>query len=189
MTNASSAFVAESAIIWEGTKVREGAHVGENSSIGLNCYVGPGVRIGDNCSIQNGALIYEPAVVGDAVFIGPNVIVTNDLNPRAVNASGQRKTVSDWVPQAALIEEGASIGAGAILIGPIRIGKWAMVGAGSLVNSNVRDFEIVVGSPARHFGWVGKLGHKLLEVEPGVMRCPKSGQKFQLDQSGKLLEL
>ena len=84
-----TADVHKSVAIWEGTKVRENATISAGSSIGSQCYVGPGVVLGKNCKVQNQALIYEPCVIGEGVFIGPRVVITNDLNPRAVKPNGE----------------------------------------------------------------------------------------------------
>jgi len=172
--------------IWAGTQIREDASIGEGTSIGQYCYIGPGVVIGKNCSIQNQALIYEPTVLHDEVFIGPRVVVTNDLNPRATNSRGSRKSEKDWSASAAEILDGASLGAGVICVGPIRIGEWAMVAAGAVVTRDVGSYELVAGIPARKIGWVGQAGFKLREVGPSTFVCPSSGQTYLLDQLGHL---
>lgn len=136
-------------VIWEGSKVRSGARVGDHTKIGRNVYIGPGVVIGANCKIQDHALIYEPAVIGDGVFIGPSCVLTNDKNPRALSSDGSLARPRDWSKVGVKIAEGASIGAGAILIAPVSIGKNAMVGAGAVVTSNVPENATVVGNPAR----------------------------------------
>ena len=80
--------------------------------------------------MQNQALVYEPAVLGDGVFIGPAVVLTNDTYPRAVTTDGRRKGAEDWEAVGVTIEEGASVGARAVCVAPVRIGRWASVGAG-----------------------------------------------------------
>jgi UDP-2-acetamido-3-amino-2,3-dideoxy-glucuronate N-acetyltransferase len=143
-----SSKIAPSTKIWDFSQIREGVVIGENCVIGRNVYIGPGVIIGDNCKIQNNALIYEPAVIEDGVFIGPGVVLTNDKNPRAINADGSIKTAADWQIVGVTVRLGASIGANSTCIAPVEIGKWALVGAGSVVTKNVPAHAIVAGNPA-----------------------------------------
>jgi acetyltransferase-like isoleucine patch superfamily enzyme len=178
--------VGDGVVIWDGTHVRSGVSIGFGTSVGEYCYVGPNVSIGSNCKIQNQVLIYEPAVIHDGVFIGPGVVITNDLNPRAINIDGDLKSSSDWVAVSAEIFKGASLGAGVICVGPIKIGSWSMIADGSVVTKDVLDFEIVAGVPAKHIGWVGEAGFRLDEVEPGVFLCPQSQRVYRLDTSGKM---
>lgn len=146
------------------------------------------MSIGKNCKIQNQALIYEPCVIGDGVFIGPRVVITNDLNPRAVNPNGQPKKSGDWEPKAARIESGASLGAGVITVGGIRIGKWAMIAAGSVVTTDVPDYALFAGVPARQTGWVSEAGFKLEVFDGELFKCPYSGKVFKIDKNGLLSE-
>jgi acetyltransferase-like isoleucine patch superfamily enzyme len=176
--------IGSEVIVWEYSKIRENSIVGSGTIIGRNVYVGPGVEVGSDCKIQNDALIYEPAVIGDQVFIGPGVILTNDLHPRATNGVGILKTESDWKKESVVVGEGASLGAGAICVAPVTIGKWSMVGAGSIVLNDVRDFALVVGAPAKQIGWVGHAGIKLNKLEAGIFECPVTGQKFYEGKEG-----
>lgn len=171
--------------VWAGTQVREEATIGDNTSIGQYCYIGPGVEIGKGCKIQNHALIYEPAVIGDGVFIGPRVVITNDLNPRALNTNGEPKTAQDWHPAAATIKRGASLGAGVICVGPVIVGEWAMVAAGSVVVKNVPNHALVAGVPSRQIGWVGRAGVKLVESGEFFV-CPTTGEHYSISGSGSL---
>ena len=155
----TSSEIHKSVTIWGGSKIRSGAKIGAQTTIGRNVYIGPGVIIGQKCKIQNNALIYEPAVIGDGVFIGPNVVLTNDKFPRATIGGKVKK---EFNKSAVVIHDGASIGAGAICVAPVTIGKYALVGAGSVVVKNVKDFEIVKGIPAVHSGYCNENG--LLDV-------------------------
>jgi UDP-2-acetamido-3-amino-2,3-dideoxy-glucuronate N-acetyltransferase len=176
---ADSATVAASARIWHLAQVRENATIGENVIVGRGAYIGSGVEVGDNCKIQNYALVYEPAKLAAGVFIGPAVVLTNDHFPRAVNPDGTPKSAHDWEPVGVDIREGASIGASATCVAPVVIGRWALVGSGSVVIADVPDFAIVVGSPARRVGWAGRAGHPLTEGEPGIWICPVTKMRYR----------
>jgi UDP-2-acetamido-3-amino-2,3-dideoxy-glucuronate N-acetyltransferase len=174
----SSAKVGLGTIIWHNTQIREQVIIGGNCVIGRNVYIGAGVEIGNNCKIQNNVLIYEPAVIRDGVFIGPGVILTNDQYPRAVNPDLTLKSASDWDSVGVSIGEGASIGAGAICVAPIEIGRWALIAAGAVVTKNVPDFALVGGVPARQIGWVGKTGIRLIE-QGDLLICPVSNEEYE----------
>jgi acetyltransferase-like isoleucine patch superfamily enzyme len=176
----SGAKISENASIWDFAQVREGAVIGENSIVGSYAYIDINVQIGNHCKVQNRALIYDPAIIHDGVFIGPGAILTNDKNPRSVSASGQIKVAADWEKTGVEILEGASIGAGAICIAPVKIGRWALVGAGSVVSNPVKDHALVVGNPARQVGWVGYAGVRLKELSESIFECPKTLTKFEL---------
>ncbi len=158
-----SADVGEGSSVWDLTQIRENAKIGSDTVIGRNVYIDHDVVIGAACKIQNNALLYWPAVIGDGVFIGPGVILTNDRHPRAVNVDGTPKGPEDWAPEGVLIESGASIGAGAVILGGVQVGAWAMVGASAVVTQNVTAHALVAGNPAAQIGWVGKTGHRLAE--------------------------
>lgn len=145
----SGVIIGNGTYIWEFTKIRAGAVIGENVTIGMNVYIGPGVVIGGNCKIQNNAMIYEPAKIGSGVFIGPGVILTNDKHPRATRLSGEKLKSEDWISYGVEIEDEASVGAGAICVAPVVIGRRAMVAAGAVVTKNVPSGETWLGVPAR----------------------------------------
>jgi len=187
---APSADVSESAQIGEGSKiwhlaqVREDAVLGENCIVGRGAYIGTGVRMGDNCKVQNYALVYEPAVIADGVFIGPAAVLTNDQYPRAVEPDGTLKGADDWEAVGVMIEEGASVGARALCIAPVKIGRWATVAAGAVVTRDVPDFALVAGVPARRIRWVGKAGIPLQQAGDGAWRCPKTGERYvEIDET------
>lgn len=188
-----SADVAESASLGDGTSIWHLAQVRENARIGVNCvvgrgaYIGSGVRIGANCKVQNYALVYEPAQLADGVFIGPAVVLTNDTYPRAVNPDGTPKSVDDWEPVGVTVEEGASIGARAVCVAPVRIGAWASIAAGAVVTRDVPAHALVAGVPARRIGWVGRAGRRLVESD-GVWVCPQTGARYA-ESNGVLEEI
>jgi UDP-2-acetamido-3-amino-2,3-dideoxy-glucuronate N-acetyltransferase len=174
--------VPNSANIWHLAQVREGATIGENVVLGRGVYVGAGVEIGENTKIQNYALIYDPAKLGRGVFIGPSVVLTNDKSPRAVNESGERKAEKDWVAVGVTIDDGAAIGSNSVCIAPVTIGKWAMIGAGSVVTRDVAPYALVVGNPARQIGWVGESGTRLERdsLQHDLYLCPLTDSRYIL---------
>lgn len=186
---ADTAAIGAGSKVWHYAQVREDATLGENCIVGRGAYIGTGVELGDNCKVQNYALVYEPARLGRGVFIGPAVVLTNDHFPRAINADGTPKSADDWHPVGVEIREGASIGANSTCIAPIVIGRWALVGAGSVVVKDVPDFALVVGSPARRIGWVGTAGHPLTEQADGNWVCPETGARYREVAPNELSEM
>jgi acetyltransferase-like isoleucine patch superfamily enzyme len=176
--------------VWDLSQIREGATLGEDVVVGRGAYIGVGVQVGAGSKIQNYALVYEPASLGVGVFIGPAAVLTNDRHPRAINPDGSQKTSHDWNPVGVEVRDGASIGARAVCVAPVTIGRWAMVAAGSVVTRDVPDFALVAGVPARQIGWVGKTGARLAEVpdRPGAWSCPDTGEQFVVNGSGGLRE-
>ena len=168
----ASASIGDGSSIWHLAQIRDGVTLGENCIIGRGAYVGSGVTMGDNCKVQNYALVYEPAVIGNGVFIGPAAVLTNDQFPRAVNTDMALKSGSDWDAVGVTIKDGASIGARAVAIAPVTIGRWALVAAGAVVTKDVPDFALVAGVPAKRIRWVGRAGVPLEEIEDNHFRCP-----------------
>ena len=165
--------------VWHLAQVREDATLGEGCIVGRGAYVGPGVRMGDHCKLQNYALVYEPAVLEDGVFVGPAAVFTNDVYPRSVTPDGVLKRGDDWDMVAVTCREGASIGARAVCVAPVTIGRWALVAAGSVVIADVPDFALVAGVPARRIRWVGRAGAPLEPGEsPGAWVCPRTGEAY-----------
>ena len=177
------AIISSTARIWDFSQIRENARIGANSIIGSYVYIDVNVLIGDNCKVQNRALIYDPSIIHDGVFIGPGAILTNDKNPRAIQKSGGIKQSSDWEKVGVEVFEGASIGSGAVCIAPVKIGKWALVGAGAVVTKNVKNYALVVGNPARQVGWVGPAGVILTQISEMVFECPETLTRFEVVDS------
>ena len=183
---ASDVTIGDGTQVWNLVQIREGALIGAECVIGRGAYIGPGVTVGDRCKIQNNALVYDPAVIGDGVFIGPGAILTNDRLPRAISPSGELKRADDWDPVGVTIDTGASIGARAVCVAPVRIGAWAMVAAGSVVVRDVPDHALVAGNPARQIGWVGRDGRRMT-VDGEVLVDESTGARF-IETDGRLVE-
>jgi acetyltransferase-like isoleucine patch superfamily enzyme len=178
----AGAVVGDGTTVWHLAQVREGAVLGRSCIVGRGAYVGTGVVIGDNVKIQNYALVYEPARLEDGVFIGPAVVLTNDEFPRSVTPDGELKSAHDWTPVGVTVREGASIGARAVLVAPVTVGRWALVAAGSVVTRDVPDFALVAGVPARRLKWVGRAGVPLDALGDGRWRCPATGATYREDR-------
>lgn len=168
--------------VWHLSQIREYAKIGEDCIIGKNCYIDHHVKIGNNSKIQNNSSIYYMTTIEDGVFIGPHVIITNDKNPRAIDAKGNLKTDKDWKAEKSIIKEGASIGAGSIILPGLKIGKFAMVGAGSIVTKDVPDYGLVYGNPAKLVSYVCKCGSKITKIEEKgsklLLYCSKCKEKI-----------
>lgn len=162
--------------IWHFCHVSENAVLGERCNLGQNVYVGPGVRLGNNVKIQNNVSVYEGVECEDDVFLGPSMVFTNIKNPRsAVVRKGEYGKT--------LVRKGASIGANATVVCGIEIGQYAFIGAGAVVTNDVRPYELVMGNPARHAGWMSEYGHNLQFDAVGIGRCPESGKRYVLQDN------
>jgi len=164
--------------IWHFSHVLRNTHIGENCVIGQNCMIGPDVRIGKGCKIQNNVSIYKGVTLEDYVFCGPSCVFTNVLTPRAFI---ERK--SEFLPT--LVKEGATIGANATIVCGHTVGRYALIGAGAVVTSDVPDYALYLGIPAKHSGWVCKCGvvltRKINSEEKLELTCNFCGSKYVLD--------
>jgi acetyltransferase-like isoleucine patch superfamily enzyme len=189
------ASIGEGTRIWHQAQVRERVRIGQSCIIGKGVYIDFDVVIGNLVKIQNGAYVYHGAAIEDGVFIGPQACLTNDKLPRAITPDGKLKLDADWEVGKTLIQYGASIGAGAIILPGVTVGRFALVGAGAVVTKDVVAHGLVVGNPARLVGFVCDCGRKLTEshsAEGGTgkhtdqpvtsreFRCPSCGRKYNL---------
>lgn len=168
--------------------MRDQVVIGTDCIVGRGAYIGSGVKLGDSCKIQNYALVYEPAVLGNGVFIGPAAILTNDQYPRAVNIDGTIKLSSDWDSVGVEVCEGASIGAGAICIAPVKVGAWSLVAAGAVVKDDVPNFALVAGVLAKRIGWVGRAGKPLNKISDTSYKCPTTDAMYKQVGPNELVE-
>lgn len=160
--------------IWHFSHIQSGAVIGSSCSLGQNVNISNNVKVGDGCKIQNNVSLYEGVELENYVFCGPSCVFTNDLTPRAKYPKGRvgyKKTI---------IREGASIGANATIVCGHTIGKWALIGAGAVVVSNVLNHALMLGIPAKRTGWVCECG----EVLPGEFKCTKCGRKYKETELG-----
>jgi len=164
--------------VWAFCHIMKDAVIGEDCNFGDGSFVESGVRIGNRVTVKNGVCIWHGVTIEDDVFLGPNCVLTNDLYPRS------RVYLSDDVPT--LIKQGATIGANATIVAGVTLGKYCMIGAGSVVNKDVKDFNLVVGNPFRVIGFVGVRGEKLdlkndgdiFENENGIYKLEQGDISF-----------
>src|SRR3984957_9791055 len=174
-----SSYVDEPCLIGLGTKIWHFSHVMKNSRIGANCNVGqnvvvsPDVVIGNNVKIQNNVSVYTGCILEDDVFCGPSMVFTNVMNPRShVARKDEYKTT--------LVRRGASLGANCTVVCGTAIGRYAFVGAGSVVTRDVPDYGLVYGNPARLRGWMCACGIALEFLESGDQaQCKACGAQYK----------
>jgi len=185
----SSVQIGSGTKVWHLVQIRQGVSIGSNCILGRDVYVDEDIQIGNNVKIQNRASIYKACVIEDGVFIGPHVCFTNDSNPRAINTDGSLKTADDWTAGATWVGAGAAIGAGSIILPSKRIGRFAMVGAGSVVTKDVTDHALVVGNPARRIGYVCICGKRLTPIALDAFACPDCGERYASANQGSLIQV
>ena len=168
--------IGEGVKIWHFSHILMGSRIGKNCVIGQNVMIGPDVEIGDGCKIQNNVSVFKGVKLEEEIFCGPSCVFTNVYNPRAFIERKQ-----EFVPT--LVKKGATIGANATIICGVTIGRYAMVGAGSVVKSNIPDYAIVAGVPAKQIGWACKCGTTLNFHDKNLV-CKCCGNKYVLNDNG-----
>ena len=168
--------------IWHFSHIMDNAIIGNNCNIGQNVVISPNVIIGNNCKIQNNVSVYTGVICDDDVFLGPSCVFTNVINPRsAINRKGEYMSTH--------VGKGATIGANATIVCGHNIGKFAFIGAGAVVTKEVLPYELIIGNPGKHGGWMSEFGHKLLFIPDRLLDpseailfavCPESGEKYSL---------
>lgn len=177
-----SAIVDEGAQIGEGSRVWHfvhvcgGAKIGKGVSLGQNVFVGNKVTIGDKCKIQNNVSVYDNVTLEEGVFCGPSMVFTNVYNPRSLieRKNEYRDT---------LIKKGATLGANCTIVCGATVGEYAFVGAGAVVNKDVKPYALMVGVPARQVGWMSEFGEQLdlpLEGQAQTV-CQHTGDLYMLN--------
>jgi UDP-2-acetamido-3-amino-2,3-dideoxy-glucuronate N-acetyltransferase len=181
-----SAYVDDGAEVGAGTKIWHFSHVMKGAWIGGRCVIGQnvnvdgGVTIGNNVKIQNNVSVYTGVVIEDDVFLGPSCVLTNVSNPRSqVNRHSLYETTH--------LKRGCTIGANATIVCGITVGRYAFVGAGSVVTKDVPDYALILGNPGHRVGWMSRHGHRLDSPDAeGVMRCRETGYRYKEVEPGFL---
>lgn len=163
--------------IWHFSHIMPGAVIGERCNLGQNVVVMGGTRLGNNVKVQNNVSIYEGVILEDDVFCGPSCVFTNVTNPRS---HVSRK--HEYRPT--LVQQGASIGANATVVCGVTIGRYALIGAGAVVTSDVPAFGLMVGVPARRVGWICQCGERLA-LSQGAAKCGACGASYR-EEAGEL---
>lgn len=169
------AVIGEDTRIWHWVHVCAGAKIGDKCSLGQNVFVGNRVIVGNNVKIQNNVSVYDNVTLEDDVFCGPSMVFTNVYNPRsAVSRKDEYMNT--------LVKKGATLGANCTILCGLTIGKYAFIGAGSVVLRDVADFALMVGNPARQIGWMSRFGKKLDLPLTGDQTavCPHTGDQYKL---------
>ena len=171
--------IGDGSRVWHFVHVCSGARIGQGVSLGQNVFVGNQVTIGDRCKVQNNVSVYDNVTLEEGVFCGPSMVFTNVHNPRALieRKNEYRNT---------LVKKGATLGANCTVVCGVTIGEYAFVGAGAVVNKDVKPYALMVGVPARQIGWMSEFGEQIplpLQGE-GQYTCPHSGKVYTLQASG-----
>ena len=161
--------------IWHFSHIMTGSKIGENCNLGQNVVVSPDVILGNNVKVQNNVSIYTGVICEDNVFLGPSMVFTNVVNPRSAVIRRDKYIKT-------LVEKGATIGANATIVCGNKIGKFAFIGAGAVVVSEVLPYTLVVGNPSRQIGWMSEYGHRLEFNNEGMAICPESGEEYRLNE-------
>ncbi len=169
----SGSEIGEGTSIWHFSHIMPGCKIGSKCTIGQGIYVDRDVNIGNGVKIQNHVSIYTGVTIEDDVFLGPSMVFTNVINPRSfIERKSEFKQTT--------VCKGATIGANATILCGVKIGNYAMIGAGAVVTKDVPSFAVMIGNPAKQDGWISKAGHRLKFEENNVAICAATGEKYKL---------
>lgn len=172
--------IGDESRVWHFVHICAGAKIGKKVSLGQNVFVGNKAKIGDNCKIQNNVSIYDDVYLEEGVFCGPSMVFTNVYNPRSLI---ERK--AEYRPT--LVKRGATLGANCTIVCGITIGEFAFVGAGAVVNRDVKPYALMVGVPAKQIGWMSEYGEQLnLPVDGDGKEVCKHTQSVYMLSAGSL---
>lgn len=169
--------VGEGTRVWAWAHVMPGARIGRNCNIGDHAFIEGGSTLGDGVTVKNGVLIWDGVTIEDGVFVGPGVVFTNDLTPRSARMEDALPDRDHAWLTPTLVEAGASLGAGAVIVAGVRVGRLALVGAGAVVTRDVAAHALVVGNPARRVGWVCHCAARL-RFQDGRAHCERCGRAY-----------
>lgn len=172
------ATIGKDSRVWHFAHICAGAEIGQGVSLGQNVFVGNKVTIGDKCKIQNNVSVYDNVHLEDEVFCGPSMVFTNVYNPRSgVERKDEYRDT--------LIKKGTTLGANCTIVCGITIGEYAFVGAGAVINKDVKAYALMVGVPAKHIGWMSQYGEQLdlPIVGDASVTCEHTGAIYQLNDS------
>jgi len=162
--------------IWHFSHIMTNAVLGERCNLGQNVVVSPGVVLGNNVKVQNNVSIYTGVICEDDVFLGPSMVFTNILNPRSAIIRRDQYVETR-------VENGASIGANATIVCGNTIGRFALIGAGSVVTKAVPAYALIVGNPGKQIGWVSEYGHRLHFDDKNDAICPESKEIYRIENN------
>jgi UDP-2-acetamido-3-amino-2,3-dideoxy-glucuronate N-acetyltransferase len=170
--------IGDGSRVWHFVHVCSGATIGKGVSLGQNVFVGNKVVIGDECKIQNNVSVYDNVTLEEGVFCGPSMVFTNVYNPRSLieRKNEYRDT---------LVKKGATLGANCTIVCGTTIGEYAFVGAGAVINKDVKPYALMVGVPAKQIGWMSEYGEQipLPLTGEGQYQCPHTQHTYQLNKN------
>lgn len=169
-----SAVIGPGSTIWNEAQVRQNARIGAECVLGKGVYIDVGVVVGDRVKLENRVSVFKGARLESGVFVGPHSCLLNDKRPRSTLPDGTLKAEVDWEGAGVTVEEGAAVGGGCTLLPGVRIGRHAMIGAGSVVTRDVPAHSLVIGNPAREVGKVCVCGGRLEQDST----CPLCGSAY-----------